>query len=105
MIEFAKIPVEDRIYLLEAFSLPEDESRILFLKYVFGFSYQRIAGEMNISEKSVGALLSRARKDIVTIAKECYDISDDKTKSIIRTCGWDVLEWPTLKNRKTPNVE
>ena len=99
-LDFRMLPMSDKMYILERITLPEDETMILTLKYVFEFSYSRIAAEMNISEKSVGPMLTKARKDTVTVAKECAEIEDDKTKAIIKILGWDMLDWPTMKNRR-----
>lgn len=100
LIDFDRLPRREKAYMIESFGLSEREAEVLRLRYVDGLSYSRIAAEMNMSEKSVGNALMRARKHMVEIAKACYPLADERLKSLIDTVGWVELEWPTLGSRK-----
>lgn len=82
-ITFNDLPKHEKAYIIDKLGLSEREERLLHLKYVEGFSYHRIAAEMNLSPKSVGPLLTRVRKHAIRIANECYDMADDRCKMII----------------------
>lgn len=82
-ITFNDLPKYEKAYIIDKLGLSEREERLLHLKYVEGFSYHRIAAEMNLSPKSVGPLLTRVRKHAIRIANECYDMADDRCKMII----------------------
>lgn len=99
-MSFDRLPKAEKIYLIETFGLPEREEQILKLAFVDRLSSSGIAAEMFVSQKSVGRLLHNAKKHMVEIAKQCYDISDDRTRKLIDILGWKVLDWPTLKNRR-----
>lgn len=99
-LAFEKLPRNEKIHLINWFGLPEKEAKLLTLRYVNEFNYSRIAAELHISEKSIGALLTRARKHTVEIAKECFPIADEHTQKLIIAVGWDELDWPTLQNRR-----
>lgn len=87
-IAFSALPKHEKVYILLKLGLPEREEKLLYLKYVEGFSYSRIAAEMNLSPKSVGPLLTRVRKHAITIAHECYDLTDERTRMIIGKVDW-----------------
>lgn len=82
-ITFNDLPRHEKAYIIDKLGLSERDERLLHLKYVEGFSYHRIAAEMNLSPKSVGPLLTRVRKHAIMIANECYDMADDRCKMII----------------------
>lgn len=100
-INFDELPRSEQRYLIGRLDLPQKERRILELKYAEGFSYDRIAAELCLSKKSVGPLLSRARKHAVSLAKALHPICDERTQRLIALVGWDELEWPTLSSRRT----
>ena len=87
-IAFNDLPKHEKVYIIEKLGLAESEERLLYLKYVEGFSYHRIAAEMNLSPKSVLPLLTRVRKHAIKIANECYDMADDRCKMIIEKVYW-----------------
>lgn len=99
MLDFDNLPKPEKEYMIRAFGLRGNEEEILLLRYVYGFSYRRIADEMNLSERSVGNSLTRARRRMVDIAKDCYPLADERLRSLIDVVGWRELEWPTLGNR------
>lgn len=98
-LKFDSLPKAEKRYMIERFGLPKMEEDVLMLKYVHGMSYQRIASELHISEKSVGAELTKARKHIVSVSKELYPIADDRMKLLIDAVGWLELDWPVILNR------
>lgn len=100
MMDFEDLPRREKAYMLDAFGLPDREDEILRLRYVDGYGYPRIAAEMHVSESSVGALLTRARKHMVEIAKQLYPIADERTRHLVDVLGWVELEWPTLESRR-----
>lgn len=87
-ITFAELPRAEKVYILSVFGLPSMEERLLFLRYVECSSYDRIAAELNISPKSVGTMLTRARRHAKLIANELYAIADDRCREIIDRLGW-----------------
>lgn len=98
-MSFADLPKPEKVFLIEGFGLTDDEESLMLLKYVEEASYSTIAAELGVSRSSVGAMLTRVRKHMVSIAKELYPIADDRTRHLIDVLGWLTLEWPTMKNR------
>ena len=98
-ISFDRLSKATQERLIKAFRLPENEERVLMLRYVFGFSYTRIAAEMNVSQKSVGPMLTRTRAHVIEIARECYELADEDTRKAIDMLGWREIEWPIIYNR------
>ncbi len=99
-IDFEDLPKAEMEYLIERFGLPDTEEKLVRLKYVHGFSYLRIANELHLSEKSIGPMLTRARKHMIAIAKTLHELHDERVTKLIAALGWDVLEWPTKANRR-----
>lgn len=98
-LSFDALPKREKAHMIDAFGLSETESRILTLRYVNGFSYQRIAAEMCVSVKSVGNMLTRSRRHMVDIAKTLYPIADERTRHLIDVLGWVDLDFPTISSR------
>lgn len=99
-IDFDDLPRAEKEYLIKEFGLPSAEEKLVHLRYVAGFSYSRIASELHLSEKSVGPMLTEARKHMISIAKTLKPLHNERVTKLIAALGWDVLEWPTKANRK-----
>lgn len=99
-ISFASLPKNEQEYLLNRLNLSNTENTLLKLRYVKELSYNAIAAELNISPKSVGALLTRARKHTVSVASKLYCVLETKAKLLIDKLGWRELTWEEIANRK-----
>ena len=103
-ITFDELPRHEKVYILCRLGLPKREEDLLWLKYIEQRSYAEIAAELNLSEKSIGPLLTKTRKHAITIATECYDLADDRCKAIIKKVDWSRsksrLHNPLAKNKE-----
>lgn len=102
-MSFAELPKQSQEHLLGTLGLPEDESRIIWLKYVLEYSYSEIAAEMHIGEKSVGKALKKAKQHSIKVARMLYPLADDKSKALIDALGWREIPWPIEVNRRKAN--
>lgn len=98
-MDFEDLPAREIAYLIDVFGLSDFETRILTLRYVMRLSYAEIAATMHLSEKSVGGLLSRARRHMFEIANNLYDLQDERARKLIDVLGWRELDWPVIRNR------
>lgn len=85
--------------VISKLALPKDEETVLRLRYIEEMSYSRIAAEMHMTVSSVGSFLTRTRKHVVQLSRECYDLADDDLRKVIDLLGWREIDWPVIYNR------
>lgn len=99
-ISFASLPKDERHYLLKRLHLSRAENEVLKLRYIEELSYRNIAAQLNISNNSVGPMLTKARKHMVSVASGIYDLLEERAKKLIDTLGWKELSWEEIAGRK-----
>ncbi len=102
-LSFKDLPKSTQERVIAKLTLQKDEETILRLRYLEEMSYSRIAAEMHMSVSSVGSFLTRTRKHVVQLSRECYDFADDDLKRAIDLLGWREIEWPVIYNRNKIN--
>ena len=99
-IAFASLPKDEQEYILNRLNLSHFENEMLKLRYVRELSYDAIAAELNVSPKSVGSLLTKARKRMVEVASSLYELLEERARKVIDKLGWRELSWEEIAGRK-----
>lgn len=99
-ISFASLPKDEQQYLLSRLYLSHSENELLILRYIQELSYRDIAAHLNVSHRSVGPMLTKARKRMITVASGIYDLLEDRARKLIDTLGWKELSWKDIAGRK-----